>query len=141
MYFTPPPGWLFDWTGSYDISFIAMGAMIALSGLMLFFLPPIQRWHQRRSTAAGLQHDADLGRHILHEKKAIKDVDIGLVEVDAWSFVEGWMNMCVCVCVFLGEMKRNHNEGGLGLVVKDAERARMVVIVVKCIIFQNTIIQ
>ncbi|RUS91098.1 hypothetical protein EGW08_001123, partial [Elysia chlorotica] len=75
------PGWLYDWTGSYDISFIVMGALIAFSGLMLFFLPPIQRWHQRRSTAVGLKHDADLGRHILQEKGPDKDVDIGMVDV------------------------------------------------------------
>lgn len=84
--FIGPPcaGWLYDWTGSYDISFIVMGTLIAISGLMLFFLPPIQRWHQRRSTEAGLKHDADLGRHILQQgKMPDKDVDIGLVEVEA----------------------------------------------------------
>ncbi|GFS00208.1 hypothetical protein ElyMa_001066200 [Elysia marginata] len=58
-----------------------MGTLIALSGLMLFFLPPIQRWHQRRSTADGLKHDADLGRHILPPgKHSDKEGDIGLVQ-------------------------------------------------------------
>ncbi|GFN83936.1 monocarboxylate transporter [Plakobranchus ocellatus] len=86
--FIGPPlaGWLYDWTGSYDISFIAMGTLIAISGAMLFFLPPIQRRHQQKTTKAALKHDEDLGRHIVHSKKEKKDghdIDMGLVEAHA----------------------------------------------------------
>ncbi|XP_042869845.1 monocarboxylate transporter 12-like [Penaeus japonicus] len=44
-----PPicGTLFDMTGSYDYSFLLAGSMIAISGLMLFFIPCIWRVQAR----------------------------------------------------------------------------------------------
>ncbi|GFX20061.1 monocarboxylate transporter 5 [Trichonephila clavipes] len=39
----PITGWLYDYTGSYDPGFYASGIMIAISGLMLFFIPCVQR--------------------------------------------------------------------------------------------------
>ncbi|XP_063607422.1 monocarboxylate transporter 12-like isoform X2 [Penaeus indicus] len=45
-----PPlcGVLFDQTGSYDYSFLLAGSMIAISGLMLFFIPCIWRIQARK---------------------------------------------------------------------------------------------
>lgn len=45
-----PPicGVLFDKTGSYDYSFLLAGSMIAISGLMLFFIPCIWRIQARK---------------------------------------------------------------------------------------------
>lgn len=42
------PGVLFDKTGSYDYSFLLAGSMIAISGLMLFFIPCIWRIQARK---------------------------------------------------------------------------------------------
>ncbi|GFQ74861.1 monocarboxylate transporter 14 [Trichonephila clavata] len=39
----PITGWLYDFTGSYDPGFYASGIMIAISGLMLFFIPCVER--------------------------------------------------------------------------------------------------
>ncbi|CAG5097051.1 Similar to SLC16A14: Monocarboxylate transporter 14 (Homo sapiens) [Cotesia congregata] len=39
----PIAGWLYDALGSYDPGFFVGGAMIAISGLILFFIPPMQR--------------------------------------------------------------------------------------------------
>lgn len=39
----PITGWLHDYTGSYDPGFYVSGAMIAFSGLMLFFIPCVQQ--------------------------------------------------------------------------------------------------
>lgn len=36
-------GWLYDGTGSYDVSFIVAGVIVALSGIMLFFIPLVRR--------------------------------------------------------------------------------------------------
>ena len=36
-------GWLYDGTGSYDMSFILAGVVVALSGVMLFFIPLVKR--------------------------------------------------------------------------------------------------
>jgi len=36
-------GWLYDGTGSYDISFIVAGVVVAFSGIMLFFIPLVRR--------------------------------------------------------------------------------------------------
>uniref|UniRef100_A0A8W8IN66 Monocarboxylate transporter 13 n=1 Tax=Magallana gigas TaxID=29159 RepID=A0A8W8IN66_MAGGI len=43
--FIGPPiaGWLYDGTGSYDISFYVAGTMVAISGAMLYFLPLVQK--------------------------------------------------------------------------------------------------
>ncbi|KAM7302991.1 hypothetical protein ISCGN_018499 [Ixodes scapularis] len=38
----PMTGWLYDYTGSYDPGFFISGAMIALGGIMLFFIPCAQ---------------------------------------------------------------------------------------------------
>ncbi|XP_047489366.1 monocarboxylate transporter 12-like isoform X1 [Penaeus chinensis] len=44
----PMCGFLFDQTGSYDYSFLLAGSMIAISGLMLFFIPCIWRIQARK---------------------------------------------------------------------------------------------
>ncbi|GLH15381.1 Monocarboxylate transporter 5 [Gryllus bimaculatus] len=36
-------GWLYDATGSYNPGFIVAGVTMALSGVMLFVIPPVQR--------------------------------------------------------------------------------------------------
>ncbi|XP_067143093.1 monocarboxylate transporter 12-like [Centruroides vittatus] len=45
----PITGWLYDWTGSYDPGYHVSGAMIAVSGLMLFGIPFIKRCQARYS--------------------------------------------------------------------------------------------
>ncbi|XP_052784040.1 monocarboxylate transporter 12-like [Mya arenaria] len=39
----PIAGWLYDGTGSYDISFIVAGIVVAFSGVMLFFIPLVRK--------------------------------------------------------------------------------------------------
>lgn len=39
----PIAGWLYDGTGSYDVSFIVAGVIVAVSGIMLFFIPLVRR--------------------------------------------------------------------------------------------------
>ncbi|XP_067128313.1 monocarboxylate transporter 12-B-like [Centruroides vittatus] len=46
---SPIAGWFFDVTGSYDTSFYIAGSVIAVSGLMCFFLPCIARWEKARN--------------------------------------------------------------------------------------------
>jgi hypothetical protein len=36
-------GWLYDGTGSYDVSFIVAGVIVAVSGIMLYFIPLVRR--------------------------------------------------------------------------------------------------
>lgn len=48
-------GWIYDGTGSYDISFIAEGTMIALSGMMLWWIPCLQRRVNRSTAGADLE--------------------------------------------------------------------------------------
>lgn len=38
------PGWLYDGTGSYDVSFIVAGVIVAISGVMLYFIPLVRRF-------------------------------------------------------------------------------------------------
>lgn len=42
-------GSLYDLTESYDPGFCLAGVAIALSGLILFLIPPMQRWRLRKS--------------------------------------------------------------------------------------------
>lgn len=42
-------GWLYDETGSYDISFYVAGTTVALSGAMLYFIPLLQKCLGRES--------------------------------------------------------------------------------------------
>merc|ERR1719187_2966770 len=44
----PMCGALFDATGSYDYSFLLAGSMIAISGLMLFFIPCVWKIQARK---------------------------------------------------------------------------------------------
>lgn len=37
-------GWLYDITGKYEPAFIVAGVSIAISGLILYFIPPLQRY-------------------------------------------------------------------------------------------------
>ncbi|KAK0179893.1 hypothetical protein PV327_005604 [Microctonus hyperodae] len=48
--FLGPPiaGWLYDALLSYDPGFYVAGGMIAISGLMLYFIPPIQKYLKKR---------------------------------------------------------------------------------------------
>jgi hypothetical protein len=41
-----------DNLGSYDAGFYLAGSMIAISGLMLFFIPCLQRWTKSKETKA-----------------------------------------------------------------------------------------
>ncbi|XP_046542426.1 monocarboxylate transporter 12-like [Haliotis rubra] len=61
----PMAGWMYDWTGSYDISFHVNGAMIAISGLMLFFIPCVQRYQYMRDGVSA--RDIEYGRHVKSE--------------------------------------------------------------------------
>lgn len=38
----PIAGWLYDGTGSYDVSFIVAGVVVAISGVMLYFIPLVR---------------------------------------------------------------------------------------------------
>ncbi|KAL1494287.1 hypothetical protein ABEB36_009910 [Hypothenemus hampei] len=44
----PIAGSLFDITKSYDPGFCLAGSAIALSGLILFFIPPVQKWQRNK---------------------------------------------------------------------------------------------
>ncbi|XP_012943361.1 monocarboxylate transporter 12 [Aplysia californica] len=76
--FIGPPiaGWLCDWTGSYDISFIVMGILIAVSGAMLYFLPLVERYYQRKVPMVNLVRDMELGKHSVSENTDGKDSQI-----------------------------------------------------------------
>jgi hypothetical protein len=45
-------GRLKDNLGSYDAGFYLAGSMIAISGLMLYFIPCLQRWTKSKETKA-----------------------------------------------------------------------------------------
>lgn len=47
----PLAGWLSDVTGDYDMTFLLAGAVILLSGLMLFLVPYVRKWDR----VSGLQ--------------------------------------------------------------------------------------
>lgn len=55
----PPTGWLYDITYSYNPGFILAGSTIAISGAMLFAIPPLQRYlarkHQQATTTTTSQ--------------------------------------------------------------------------------------
>lgn len=44
----PIAGWLYDGTGSYDVSFIVAGVIVALSGVMLYFIPLVRKCLHRK---------------------------------------------------------------------------------------------
>lgn len=52
--FVGPPlaGWLYDITLSYNPGFILAGTTIAMSGIMLFAIPPMQRYRAKKQSAA-----------------------------------------------------------------------------------------
>ena len=58
-------GWITDATGNYDTAFYIMGAIIALSGLMLFFIPCVRSYVEKRQCIT--QHDVDMGRKVADE--------------------------------------------------------------------------
>lgn len=60
--FLGPPlaGWLYDITGSYNPGFILAGTTIAISGVMLFAIPPLQRHLERKRVAAAAAGDIQL---------------------------------------------------------------------------------
>lgn len=43
-------GWLYDVTGKYEPAFIVAGVAIAISGLILYFIPPLQRYVAAKET-------------------------------------------------------------------------------------------
>ena len=43
-------GWLYDGTGSYDVSFIVAGVVVAISGVMLYFIPLVRRCLHKEKT-------------------------------------------------------------------------------------------
>ncbi|XP_017054587.1 monocarboxylate transporter 12 isoform X2 [Drosophila ficusphila] len=49
--FIGPPigGWMYDLTDSYSPAFLMAGLMIAISGLVMFAIPPLQRMQARKS--------------------------------------------------------------------------------------------
>ncbi|KAK7484226.1 hypothetical protein BaRGS_00024475, partial [Batillaria attramentaria] len=68
--FIGPPlaGWMCDWTGSYDISFNVMGALIAVSGAMLYLLPFVQRRYERSVPPEEIVHQIEMGKQTIdHE--------------------------------------------------------------------------
>lgn len=46
-------GRLKDTLGSYDAGFYLAGSMIAISGLMLFFIPCLERWSAKNKKKVG----------------------------------------------------------------------------------------
>ncbi|XP_013779101.1 monocarboxylate transporter 12-like [Limulus polyphemus] len=49
----PITGWLYDATGSYDPGFYVSGAVIAISGMMMFCLPYVQRLQSHSTKSSG----------------------------------------------------------------------------------------
>ncbi|KAL5280247.1 Mct1 family protein [Megaselia abdita] len=47
----PFAGWLYDLTDSYSPGFLLAGITIAISGVILFIIPPLQRYYTRRDIA------------------------------------------------------------------------------------------
>lgn len=47
LYWIEILGWLYDITLSYGPAFLLAGTMIAISGLVMFLIPPIQRQRAR----------------------------------------------------------------------------------------------
>ena len=58
-------GWITDATGSYDTAFYIMGAIITLSGIMLFFIPCVRSYVEKRQCIT--QHEIDMGRKVADE--------------------------------------------------------------------------
>lgn len=65
-------GALYDMTQSYDPGFWVTGAIIAVSGAMLYFIPCVQRWQENRSGVS--RHDYDMGR-IVGENRLSEEED------------------------------------------------------------------
>jgi len=42
-------GWMYDITKSYTPAFMMAGVMIALSGLVMFAIPPLQRYQAHKA--------------------------------------------------------------------------------------------
>lgn len=54
-------GWIYDATQSFDVGFYVTGTMVAISGLMLFFIPCVRRWEDRKKGGAS-EHDIQMGK-------------------------------------------------------------------------------
>jgi hypothetical protein len=59
MYF-PFVGWLYDALGSFNPGFFLSGITIAASGIMLFFIPPLQRYLTQQRVSGSSQKSAVL---------------------------------------------------------------------------------
>jgi hypothetical protein len=55
-----PSGSVYDATKDYAASFYIIGAMIAVSGAMLYFIPCVRRCSEQRHAPS--QHDREMGR-------------------------------------------------------------------------------
>ncbi|KAL5004781.1 hypothetical protein ScPMuIL_018237 [Solemya velum] len=58
----PIAGWLYDATGNYNISFHLAGAVVALSGIILYFIPCVQRYSKKSRPAT--RREIKLGKQI-----------------------------------------------------------------------------
>lgn len=52
-------GWLYDITGTYDLSFYLAGLFIALSGALLLVMPLIGLYRKCRNESRGVTTDKD----------------------------------------------------------------------------------
>ena len=57
-------GRLRDITGSYDVGFYVAGFMIAISGVMLFFIPLLQRCTARRLKKKNTDHHMEINNEM-----------------------------------------------------------------------------
>ncbi|KAL6261390.1 hypothetical protein P5V15_006485 [Pogonomyrmex californicus] len=55
----PLAGWLYDITGTYDLSFYLAGLFIALSGVLLLVMPLISLYRKCRNESGGISVDKD----------------------------------------------------------------------------------
>ncbi|XP_050306726.1 uncharacterized protein LOC126743600 [Anthonomus grandis grandis] len=55
----PIGGGLYDVTGSYNPAFCLAGVTIALSGLILFLIPPLQRWQLKKAKTSPKRESAN----------------------------------------------------------------------------------
>ncbi|KAK3603741.1 hypothetical protein CHS0354_023355 [Potamilus streckersoni] len=53
----PIAGWLYDTTGRYDLSFLAAGIVVAVSGIMLYFIPMVKKCIVKKRSPDVLEMD------------------------------------------------------------------------------------
>ena len=77
-------GWITDATGNYDAAFCIMGSVIAFSGLMLFFIPCVRSYVEKKDGIT--QHDVDMGRKVADEAM-ISSQDLPAITKSESSYV------------------------------------------------------